>query len=398
MHAASIDALVCSTSSERLTHGSNSAADAFLGTRAVRQQRVRKRLVCRATSLLDALGRMGGDRPNAQTSSDTTDCDTQLAQASATLARMSTQAVVDRSTYIGSSDAALIANLSPWGSPLTVWNRLVGLTPAESEPTLRMYLGKRLEPIVLDLYEARTQTRPAKLLDDDAPPIMHKQHAMIGCHPDYDHLEVKTARSSFEWGEDESVVSTENMTIPLHYYLQVQHQMAVMGWASIDVAVLIAHDDFKRYIVPADKNVIERLIAAELELWDFAQRGVPPPLDDAASRKAYLRARFPKDVEPMRPATEQEQLQVMRWRKAVDTLKEAELHEALEADRVKAMIGHSSGLSGLASYKLQTRTTIDTDRLRERLREIERLDILRDVTRSSEFRVLRSIGRKESDE
>lgn len=298
--------------------------------------------------------------------------------------------------YIGSSDAAKVANLSPWGSPLSVWNRLVGLTTYNDAPSLRMWLGKRMEPIILDLYEQRTGKRPAKLLEDDDPPILSAAHNFIGAHVDFDGLEVKTSTSAREWGDDGSTVTIDAMAIPLHYFLQVQHQMYVMGWDVIDVAVLIGHDQFRQFTVPADQQVIGRLVEAEVELWGYKERGEPPPQDDHDSRRAYLRAKFPVDELPMRLATPEDEILVSRWRAAKAAFKAAKADEELAADRLERAIGKASGLSGWVSWKAQTRRDIDRGVLQDQLRSIDRLDILATATRSTTFRVLRSM-RKEDD-
>lgn len=313
-----------------------------------------------------------------------------VSQADETIEPMET---LDRTKYIGSSDAAMVADLSPWGSPLTVWNRMVGLTsPDEGEKPLRFWLGKQLEPIVLELYRQRTGLLPDKVLDDDDPPMLYPENERIGAHPDYEQLEIKTSRSAYGWGDDEETVTVDNMAIPLHYFLQVQHQLMVTGWKVMDVAVLIGHDEFRRYSVPRDKTIITGLLATELELLDYVDRGEPPPKSDAAARKAYLRAKFPTVEGPMRPATPEEERIVRDWRDAHFALGDAKIKDEMTADRVRRLIGPAEGLIGLVTWKTQVHHSIDTEALRRELKAIDRLDILASVTRATPTRVLRKIG------
>ncbi len=300
--------------------------------------------------------------------------------------------------YIGSADAAMVADLSPWGSPLTVFNRLSGLVAEERAPSLRMWLGERMEPILLDLFAARTGRRPARLAGPDDPPFVHPDHPFIGAHPDFDRLEVKTTRSDREWGEDGMTATLDAMVVPLHYFLQVQHQMAVMGWDVMDVAVLIGHDRFNTYTVPRDDGVVAALIGAEVELWGQVQAGLLPSGHDPESRRAYLRARFPREARELRPATPEEALVAEAWRLARDARIEAEASEDERADALKAIIGDSAGLLGLASWKHQEAVrTVGVPALAEVLREAGRLDLLSALTQRSGSRVLRELRRKEAD-
>jgi predicted phage-related endonuclease len=279
---------------------------------------------------------------------------------------------LDRSTYIGSSDAAMVADLSPWGSPLTVWNRLTGLVPEGKPESLRMWLGTRLEPIILDLYEGRTGRRPQRILDQEAPPILMPGYPFIGAHPDFQGLEVKTSSRASEWGEDLATVTTDVMAIPLHYFLQVQHQMMVMGWDVIDVAVLLGHDSFRSYTVPADPAWRTLILDAEVELWEQAQRGEMPAKSDPEARRAFLRAMYPKETEPSRPATPEEMVVVRTWREIKRQAAEWEAAEKEAGDAVRLLIGNAAGLDGLVSLKWQTRKET--------------------IQRASTFRVLRAIG------
>lgn len=298
---------------------------------------------------------------------------------------------LDRTTYIGSSDAAAIAGLSNWGSPLSVWSEKSGLTEPRTE-TLRMRLGELLEPIVRDLYAERTGRRPERVVEPDAPPMRSKAHDFIGGHPDFEQLEVKTSRSARQWGEDLSIVTVDDMAVPMYYYVQVQHQLYVTGWEWSDLVVLIGHDEVRHYTIPADPTVIDALVQAEVELWEFVKSGTPPPDEDVRSRRAYLRARFPDASEPERPPTPEEMALVARWREA----KEAEAAAEFEKDRLAAdiieAIADASGLSGQVSYKGATRTTIDPVKVRYELRKRGLDDLVEAVSKKTTTRALRDLG------
>lgn len=308
---------------------------------------------------------------------------------------------LDRSTYIGSSDAAPIAGLSKWASPLTVWMRKTGLDPDGPKPTLRMWLGERLEPIILELYEAKTGRKPPRVVGPDDPPMFHVEHPFIGAHPDYERLEVKTSRSAYGWGDDGETVTLSNLAIPVGYFAQVQHQNAVMGWDWSDVAVLIGHDDIRRYTVPADADFIGRLILAEIEFWGYVERNEPPPDDDPEARAALLRALYPEDTEPARPATPEELMTLAEWRQSQAALREAEAAAKYAAVGVREMVGPASGLIGEVSYKAQKTRRIDPTLVRDEVYALgltlpgfDPADFLDRVTRTTTSRVLRDTNKE----
>lgn len=63
---------------------------------------------------------------------------------------------LERRKGIGSSDAAKILGLSPYGGPWDVWAEKVGLVqdrPAHSEMSVRMRIGELMEPVACELLE-----------------------------------------------------------------------------------------------------------------------------------------------------------------------------------------------------------------------------------------------------
>jgi len=300
---------------------------------------------------------------------------------------------LDRSTYIGSSDAARIAGLSPWGSPLSVWMEKTGFIEPKDE-TLRMWLGSKLEPILLELFEQKTGKSPARY-PQDAPPILHPKYPFIGCHPDADYLELKTTEFARDWGEDGSVVTLDAMTIPLHYFIQTQHIMACMEWPTIDVAVLIGHKDFRRYEVPANPTVIDQLIRTEVAFWtDHVETGVAPEQDDIESRKAYLRKRFPAPIADMRAATPEDLQALEEWRLAKAELKSAEQRAEQAANRIKSRIGDNAGIIGEATWTTTRRKGLDMTALREQMTAAGMGFILDACSTETEYRTLRDKGGK----
>lgn len=249
----------------------------------------------------------------------------------------------DRSTYIGASEAAAVVGLSRWDSPIAVWQRKVGLAPEPETPQLRMWLGRAMEPILLDLFASREGRRPRT----HQRLVRSNRYPFIGAHPDYVKLEVKTARSAQGWGEDGTLITEDNPdAMPLDYFLQVQQQMFVTGWGWCDVAVLIGFDDFRTYRVMRAPGVIDNLVQSEVTFWhENVETGIPPELDDSDAARDYLRRKFPRDTEPLRIATPEEADLLERAIVAQEAARLAEQNAERLRNQLRSVIGPARGLT-----------------------------------------------------
>jgi predicted phage-related endonuclease len=109
---------------------------------------------------------------------------------------------------------------------------------------------------------------------------------VIGSH-DVQILECKTAGAygAKLWSEG----------VPEYIQLQVQHQLAVTGKQSADVAVLVAGQDFRIYHIQRDNDLIHNLIQLEAEFWRSVEEDVPPPADGSESAQKALQRLYPQD-------------------------------------------------------------------------------------------------------
>ena len=101
-------------------------------------------------------------------------------------------------------------------------------------------------------------------------------------------FEAKTA-SAYKAGEWED-------TIPDEYMCQVQHYMAVTGYAGAYIAVLIGGNTFRWKFVERDEELISMLIKLEAAFWNYVQDCTPPPLDGSDAATKFLAARFPSST------------------------------------------------------------------------------------------------------
>lgn len=189
-----------------------------------------------------------------------------------------------RKTGIGGSDAAAILGLSQYRTPFQVYQEKVGLI--ESTPdNENMLWGRVLEPVIRQQYADRTGRVvriPEQMLRHDKHPFMIAN--VDGVTDDGRLLEIKTARTSKEWGEPGSD------QIPQAYLIQVQHYLAVTALPVADVSVLIGGSDYRQYEIPADDELQEMIIEGEAKFWSDLQSGIAPePISFADAQARYGR-------------------------------------------------------------------------------------------------------------
>ena len=151
---------------------------------------------------------------------------------------------------IGGSDASVVCGISRYKSPVELWMNKTGQLP-DQEAGEAAYWGTQLEPFVRAEFTRRTgiEVKQVKeLLQSEEYPFMLANLDGICEVPDVGTciFEAKTA-SAYKAGEWED-------TIPDEYMLQVQHYMAVTGYAGTYIAVLIGDNTFKWRFVERDEE------------------------------------------------------------------------------------------------------------------------------------------------
>ena len=144
--------------------------------------------------------------------------------------------LAQRLKSIGSSDAAAVMGMSPYMSEADLWERKRTSTITESEENDDMRRGHESEPLLLSLYSIETGHGvlwgDGIILRSKKHPFMSATLDGIGIDPSDAEpyvIEVKSiSRKGDDWTDD---------TVPVHYYLQVLHQLSVTGWKK---AVLLA--------------------------------------------------------------------------------------------------------------------------------------------------------------
>lgn len=270
-----------------------------------------------------------------------------------------TQDLGDRRTYIGASDVAAIIGVSPFSSPIELWQLKVG--QAEQDVNDAMRMGTLLEDAVCQLYEQRegvvTHRRNA--------PYIHPVHPFIQGHVDrlvVGHrigMDSKTSLYAPGYGEDGSD------QVPPHVRVQMQVYMGLSGRDRWDVA-LLRDMRLRVYHLKHDQDLYEGLIAEAVKFWhEHVLTGIPPAIDGTEEYRRYLSGRFPTDDGIEMVATPELALVCEELAAAQEAAKAAELHVDLLKNRLRDAMGTASVLlspAGKATWKYQKGSSYTVER------------------------------------
>jgi putative phage-type endonuclease len=207
----------------------------------------------------------------------------------------------NRKRGIGGSDAAAVAGVSKYSSPLVVYMEKRGLYNKVVDNEAANW-GNIMEPIIRKEFVKRIN---AERDEKQQPHLKVSQCNYLLQHPKHEFmlanidglikcpvlgngiLEIKTASEYLkeDWaGED----------IPNAYYIQVQHYLAVTGLKYAMVAVLIGGNKFKHYYIPRDEETIESLIAIEFDFWNnHILAKVPPVASQSDAETEMMKIMYP---------------------------------------------------------------------------------------------------------
>lgn len=273
-----------------------------------------------------------------------------------------------RRTGIGGSDAATVVGLNPYSSLYTLYNDKLGLIPAK-EDNEAMRQGRDFEDYVArrwmedtgkkvrrNCYMWRSDEHPFMLADIDREVVGESAG-----------LECKTTsaynKSDLEGGE-----------VPLNYYVQCQHYMAVMGFDRMYMAVLVLGVGFYHFVIERDEKEIAALIEQEAAFWNRVENKIPPPVDGSDSTMATLAAIYPTETVAGRVQLTGKAAALIGDIEAMKAEQDA-LKESINRAKATIMqeIGDAEGgqCDGWrVSWKAQNRTTVDGAALKRDYPEI----------------------------
>lgn len=267
-----------------------------------------------------------------------------------------------RRTGIGGSDAAAILGLNSYQTRYAVAvEKLHGLRPAEdAESRERMDWGKRLEPLLRGAFMERTglyvEAGAAFVRHRDRPYLFANVDGLI----DRNMLTQPTAivpREIVELGGDNGVFEGKcaggfdtsdwgddnNLLIPVSYWVQGQHYLAVTGRAWCGFGCLLNGNKYiVRWALRDDRFIEERLYPELEKFWGEVERReladpVDPFIDDQVLRLLH-REKSGTVVN----LTDEQTRAVYRWAQAHEQKGSAERQEKALKLAVQAAMGEAS--------------------------------------------------------
>lgn len=199
---------------------------------------------------------------------------------------------VDRTHFLGGSDIAAVMGLSPWMTPLQLYEKKIAARPAPEpdDPARKKVLsrGHRWEPVALDMLldalEERDGTRPRlivastrehqnRYIDKEYDFLAAEIDAEIEIGGEHVNVELKTVHpfKAHEWGEE----GTEE--VPIHYAAQCMHGLGITGRDRCIVGALFGADIMVPFELPRDDETIAGMRSKAVDFWvNHVLARVPP--------------------------------------------------------------------------------------------------------------------------
>ena len=193
---------------------------------------------------------------------------------------------MDRTNFLGGSDCAAILGISPFKSPLMLYQEKIGEHVEEVTPVKQKIFnrGKRWEPVVIEMLVDELKDRGLDVhIINRNQRFKDLEHDFLAAEIDLELLvdgetvngEMKTVHpfAAKDWGEQDTD------EIPIYYTAQVLHGQMVTRRNKTIVAALIGADDLRVHTVNRDDEMIDVIRAKELEFWERVQnRQAPEPV------------------------------------------------------------------------------------------------------------------------
>lgn len=286
-----------------------------------------------------------------------------------------------RRTGIGGSDASTIVGLNPYSSLFKLYADKKGLISSLADNEA-MRQGRDFEEYVAKRFTEATGKK------------VRRRNYMFQ-HDDYDYiladidreiigenagLECKTTsvfnKSDFENGE-----------IPLTYYVQMTHYMAVMGYKRMYLAVLILSKGFYWFVIERNEDEINSLVSAESNFWNsYVVPGIPPELDGSEATKNAIAEIYPSETDTETNVVLSEEL-MSEYKRVNEVFSNSKVRLEEIKNTIKEALGqcaYGKSSSYNISFKKQEKATIDSRALKQAYP-----DIYKQFLKKSSSRTLR---------
>lgn len=287
----------------------------------------------------------------------------------------------DRSKFLGGSDAAAVMGLSPWSTPVELWQQKTGRVAKEAPDRAsikRFERGHKLEPFICDMAidKLRDMGLTVELIARNQRYI-DPEHQFMSCEIDFElrvtgtlviggvevaldgeHINADaksvTGFARKKWGEED----TED--VPIEYAAQFMFGLMVTGRRYCLVAALRSFDDVDVFWTVRDDETIAAMRPKLASFWlDHVVADVPPDpmvFDD-------IKLLFPCDDGTPVEASQEIAVKVEQLRRVKASIKDLEEEEEALTFAIAEWISPHALLKfngkELASWKGQSDSRLD---------------------------------------
>ncbi len=250
--------------------------------------------------------------------------------------------ITDRQQSIGASDAAAALSASPWKSQFQLWAEKTGVAePPSLDDNEAVEWGNLLESTIIEEYSDRNPLRD--VYDNEGQYVSRHPHRLFMtatpdayqvCEGRRGVLEIKTAGywPGKDWEKEP----------PLHYQIQVQHQLAVTGLEWGTLAVLVAGQKLLWFDVDRDEEFIEQMMVTESWFWTQVLEQIPPPVDGSIATTDTLKRLYPKDDGKIISLPEDSVMWDLQLQEAKAYGKNNDLIQREKENLIKAALGNAT--------------------------------------------------------
>lgn len=257
-----------------------------------------------------------------------------------------------REMALGSSDAPIVAGVSPYKSPLELYFQLHGELPRYTdEESQAQRIGSKLEPMIAELVAEDLGLKIRRMGTQ-----RHKTHAFMVASLDFEIINNPKGPGVLEIKNRMGMRPFE--TVPDDIMLQVVQQMAVTNREWAIVGVLFQFGKMQTYEVRRDKELEEYLIELEGRFMLRVQRSEPPDHTWTPETVGILKKLYPKDSGVTLELPAELGFHVDAFMKAKQELAAAEGKKAEFEGTLKSAMGAAS-LATIPGYTLSWKSTRD---------------------------------------
>lgn len=291
------------------------------------------------------------------------------------------QFLLDRKQGIGGSDCAALLGVSPWVTPLDVYNDKTSPELLIEEENEDLQRGIRAEKYILQEYAERNEVR----LDINVPTIIDKQYPFMRANID---AMVAGGNVVVEAKSTKAPISAWEKGIPEYYKAQVAYYAMLTDAEYVEVPVLFSGWKYACFTYWRDTQYEAQIKEAVINFWqEHVVKNIPP----SPTSIEELKAAYPMLAEEKTIKADNDIRQkVYQLQEIGEQRRELEKQEKALKTEIQGFMGDAGLLdAGFCKLALKERrlARFDTLSFKE-----EHIDLYQQYLNDNSYRILQFIG------